>query len=108
MEAAFGGGEGTLDDSHQFEIVAAFAVWGIERTDLETPVAANPPGVVDEFVDQDIFGSGGWIVLGEERLAEFFEFLRILGGEDQGPGVNAVFERILGGTLLPLVGFWAG
>ena len=59
--------------------------------------AAQGPLAVDEVVDEGAgFGSGGAVVL-EILVDELLEVGEVLVGEDQGAGVDAGFEGILGG-----------
>jgi hypothetical protein len=61
----------------------------------------------DHFVDQVEFGGAMGLELIEVRGEELLEFVRVLGGQDEGFGSEAVFEGVLRRALAAGFGFGA-
>jgi len=74
---------------------------------LDDGEALEAPLGGDHIVDQVEFGGAVGLELIEVRGEELVEFVRVLGGQDQGLGGEAMFERVLGRALAAGFGFGA-
>jgi hypothetical protein len=70
--------------------------------------AAEGPLAADEVVEEDAGFGGGGVVALVELGGELLEAGEVLGGEDEGLGVDAGFEGVHGGSGLACDGGGAG
>jgi hypothetical protein len=79
-----------------------------ESAGFEQRNAIEPPGSVNEFLDELGFSGCGRLVFVEEALAVVLVGSAVFGGEDGGGGGQTVAEGVAGGALLPGGGARAG
>ncbi len=71
---------------------------------LEADGAEAEPVADGHLFDEDLFGLGGGLVIGDEGVEEGFELLGVFAGDEGGAGGEAVREAIAGGFGFALRG----
>ena len=94
-------GEGEADGVVDFADVGGDGVTllvhaRVEEGGFDAPEAAEAPGVVDDFLDQEGFVFGLGVEFGEEGGGEGLEAGAVFGGEEGGFGGEAVGEGVEG------------
>ena len=95
MEGAFGRGHVALNENQQTRFEPAIEILGLQSGSLEVAHAAQAPEMLGEFVDQDVLGSVGGLMLGAQAGAEFLELGGIFVGKHKIFGIEAVLKRVL-------------
>lgn len=104
MEAALGGGHYASDLGEEAGRVPFGELFRPKRFGFQAAHTADAPEMLGEFVDQDGFGVVDGLVFGDEAGFEAVEFGRIFAGHNKVLRVEAVLERVLGGSGLALGG----
>jgi hypothetical protein len=77
-----------------------FLVGIFEELGFGDAEAAEGPLAADDFVEHDASFGGGGVVAVVELVDQEFEIGEVLGGEDEGFGMDAGFEGVHGGNGL--------
>ena len=100
MEGALGRGHVALNENQQTRFEPAIEILGLQSGSLEVAHAAQAPEMLGKFVDQDVLGRVGGLMLGAQAGAEFLELGGIFVGKYKRLGVEAVLKGVVTGAGL--------
>jgi hypothetical protein len=83
VETALGGGHRAIDESQQSVLHPTVEVFGCPGAGFEFAEAAQAPEVLRKFIDQDVFGGVGGLMLVTQGGAKVIELRWIFTLNDQ-------------------------
>ncbi len=108
VKSSFGARGGAYGERDQTLVAGANEVFGVPKDRFHGAETTQTPEVLREFIDENLFGGVGGLVLGAELGSELIEFGSGFIRENERFGIEAVLERVLGTAPLAFRGAGAG